>query len=1118
MAEAVVSIAVGGILNKASSLAVSEVILAWGYENKLDGLKRDLELISAVLEDAEKKISNKAVTVWLKQLKQVIDEADDVLDEIDYEKLRREVKNRNWMVRKVSSLPSLKKLSFRIEMGHKIENVSKKLSEINKRANELKLESVQSVGPVSNSLFRETDPNLDGFEVVGRESDEQHIIQILTQSRTQEKLTIVPIVGMGGMGKTTLAKSIYNKPTIEQHFDVKAWLCVSVEVDVTTLLAKIYESFAREECKSRMRPNIIADLQNKLGSKRYFLVLDDVWDEKRAHWDDFKSCMVKVNSQSGSCILVTTRSSGIGTNAMSEDVDFYVLQSLPDDTCWSIFTERAFVAGRSTLLELEEIGRCIVKKCRGLPLLVSVIGSMLRNCDDKEKWLSIAHRKVWDLEEEVERVQNILKLSFDYLPNSVVKQCFLYCSIFKKDTILEREELVRFWISLGLVQEDEMRNKEAKDVGNDIFQILVRSSLFQDVKTDEYGYVTCSMHDLVHDLSSSLSKDEISCWVYPTNDDIANIPQVKHFSIFPHDERFGPMIRLESIISVLFKNNITAGTLHTLILEGVVLKNISFHNLKNLRILKLKTCGLEKIDDSVGKLVHLRYLDLSNNSKMKTLPNSIGKLYHLLTLNLYGCERLENLPQDMSNLTSLLHLMYGKYAKGFEAVSRYELFNNFDQDLPIHNVGRLTSLITLPFFRVGQEKICQISELSRLKYLTGELCITNLEKINNKEDAVKAELSRKRNLYGIYFCWSDYRGERDVNQNDKDVLEGLQPHGNVESLEIKNFSGDKFPSWVEKMAIDIKGKCTPFNKLVKFKLSRCNKCDYLPMLEDLPFLEELVLMGMEKLTCLSTSSGVNTGSIKPLSPSLRSLQLRNMKKLVKWNVDPTTSNSSIMLSPVLEELTIYECPSIVHLDECHPHPLVSLSISRCKNLESFTSIQGLTSLETLRIESCPSLSEIPYLHNFERHPLKTLWITDCTKLSSVPCRLFNCFSLLNRLALARFSKELHSFPSLQGIENLRNLYSLYLYGWHHWESIPEEVQHLPSLRFLYISKFGMSELPEWLAIMSFTIHVRFFNCLKLNEETIQQAKARARAGIPTGGSSSGRGGLIFTKIRTTNHK
>ncbi|XP_023728211.1 disease resistance protein RGA2 [Lactuca sativa] len=236
MADALVTIAAEGILKKVLSIAAGELSIAWGYEEKLTSLHRTLDLIRAKLRDAEQKKESEVVMVWLKQLKDVVGEADDVLNEVDYEMLRRQIKKQDRITRKVMCLPSLKRFSFRYKIGHKIQNINEKLLKINTEANSLGLQNEHPVGPILDRLYwRETVPNQEEFKSVGRDNDKLHIIELLTQSRKEQKLSIVPIVGMGGIGKTTLAKSVYNDKKIKQHFDVKAWLCVSVKVDINTL-------------------------------------------------------------------------------------------------------------------------------------------------------------------------------------------------------------------------------------------------------------------------------------------------------------------------------------------------------------------------------------------------------------------------------------------------------------------------------------------------------------------------------------------------------------------------------------------------------------------------------------------------------------------------------------------------------------------------------------------------------------------------------------------------------------------------------------------------------------------------------------------------------------------
>nr|GEZ70199.1 CC-NBS-LRR resistance protein [Tanacetum cinerariifolium] len=311
------------ILEKAFSLAANEFAIAWGYEDSLRSLHGKLEMIRVKLQDAERRNGTEAVKVWMKQLRDVVSEADDVLDVVQYEVLRHEVKKRDQITNMLDFLSNFIKFLFSREMGNKIENINTKLSDINKQALDLGLHN-EPQGPIPNSLRNETHSYLDEFKIVGREKDELHIVELLTESRKEEKLTVVPVVGMGGIGKTTLAKSVYNNQKIQKQFDVKVWLCVSVKVNISRLLEMIYESLTSKKCEPPTTEKLITKLREELGSKIYLLVLDDVWDEERTYWDDFRN-----------------------------------------DDSWFMFNERA-----KPLPELEEIGRDIVKKCRGLPLLV----------------------------------------------------------------------------------------------------------------------------------------------------------------------------------------------------------------------------------------------------------------------------------------------------------------------------------------------------------------------------------------------------------------------------------------------------------------------------------------------------------------------------------------------------------------------------------------------------------------------------------------------------------------------------------------------------------------------------------------------------------------------------
>ncbi|GJV90145.1 CC-NBS-LRR resistance protein [Tanacetum coccineum] len=514
-------------------------------------------------------------------------------------------------------------------------------------------------------------------------------------------------------------------------------------------------------------------------------------------------------------------------------------------------------------------------------------------------------------------------------------------------------------------------------------------------------------------------------------------------------------------------------SLRTLFLKGSYRKKISFQDFKCLRILKLtgftKTGDLftkTRIDESVGDLVHLRYLDLKG-TYIEVLQKSISKLHHLQTLKLGSyLGGFKKFPYGMRNLISLQHLESDYYFRSPK------------------DVGQLTSLRTLSYFSVDRKKGYQIEELGCLKHLGGKLNISNLEEVGSKEEAIQADLAGKKNLYKIKFCWNE--SNEGARQKDKDILEGLQTHANVKSLKIKNYSSDRFPEWVMKMSTNAGGTWISLDKLVEITLSGCRNVLSLPVVWKLPLLRDLVLSDMESLTSLSSSVGL--GSSEPLSRSLRKLKLRGMKRLEKWT--DAATNSSTMISPVLETLSISGCPNIILLDEHYLHPLVKLVIGNCRNLDSIRSLQGLTSLESLAIIGRNSLLGIPDLHNLGGS-LRDLKITYCDKLTSLPSGI-DSLTLLDKLELGRFSKELDCFPSLKGTEKLRsNLRHLHLNGCHHWESIPEEVKHLTSLEYLIIRGFGIGEMPMWLTNMSSIKRIFFHECPGLDAAILKGAPREA---------------------------
>ncbi|KAM7474143.1 hypothetical protein LguiB_021386 [Lonicera macranthoides] len=1128
MADAFLHVAVEGVSKKVVSLIGEEIGLLWGFKQELTRLDESLTMIRAVLDDAERRqVQDKPVKLWMMRLKGVANEAENALDEFAYEILRRKVEIKNQMTRKVLSFFSLfNPIAFRHKMAHKIKKINTSLEKINKDANDFGLQRRAADAVSLPVLFsRETDSFLDNSGVVGRENEALEIVKVLIDPGNQEVLSVIPIVGIGGLGKTTLAKLIYNDEKIVKHFDKRVWVCVSDNFDTKRLLIEILESLKGGKSEEKTRDAILSGLQKELGGKKYLLVLDDVWNDNIVEWEDFKSCLLGVNTTKGNNIVVTTRKQGVASIMGTHDS--HCLQLLSDDTIWSIFKQKAFATGGAPMTqELEEIGLEIAKKCRGVPLAAKVVGGMMFSKKDKDEWLDVRESVPWvSGEDENEVVMGILKLSFNHLPSPSIKQCFAYCSIFIKDQIIEKEQLIQLWMALGFLQFDDFGSskKVMEDVGNQFFNDLVRNSLFQDVTKDRHGdIVDCKMHDLVHDLAQSVSKSECFCL---DNDSLVNkIPQVRHLALYSSGE---------AIWTALSKEK--ARYLHTLFLDDSILyhsipNNIS--NFKCLRVLKLSGVLSENLLNIISKLKHLRYLDLSNAST-KVLPKSIGKLYNLQTLCLGFWEK--ELPDELSNLINLRHLHY------IEGPS-------FRQPMQL---GRLTCLQTLPWFDVGREKGRRIEELGFLKHLRGSVLIRCLEQVSGREEAQKANLFEKTNAYKLQFQWSCDR-EVNMKNDDEEVLEGLQPHSHLKRLSVQYFLGNKFPTWMMKMMVNIDGsdgRWLPLENLVEIELRGCKNCEYLPMLGQLPHLRELKLVEMPNLKCIDTSfyycGRHHSGDINEKSvyfPSLLSFKLSMMPNLEEWK------EVENLIFPQLKDLEIEDCPKLTVVPGCFTSiekltvrvvnsilPLTNI----CRNLTTLTYLSinkvaeltylpdgllennesieflgifsspikslvfpNLVSLKDLHISSCEELKCLPsgllqcctslnyldisHCSNLialpELEPVGTslghLFINHCYKLTCFPA--LDCLTCLSGLYLGPFSKELNSFPSLDTLQNVQPcLRQLGLYGWSHWESIPEQLQHLTSLTDLMIAGFGIETLPDWVGNLSRLQMIIIRDCEKL---------------------------------------
>ncbi|KAL6291963.1 hypothetical protein ACE6H2_000105 [Prunus campanulata] len=950
-------------------------------------------------------------------------------------------------------------------MAHKIKNINASLLDLKSEASFIGLVSKKiDTTPPEIGGARETDSIFEEDEVVfGRNEVLSNIITTLTNSNLdQENLSVMPIVGMGGLGKTTLAKSVFNDDSIGRHFGKKIWVCVSDTFEVKSILSWILEYLNPKKAGIQRQDALLKNLVEELKEKRYFLVLDDVWNEDREKWSKLMTCLSKLHSTQGSVVIVTTRSA-IVASITEKVLQRCVLESLSVDDCWDILKKRAFPYGNAPIpKDLETIGKEIARKCAGIPLTAKVLGSMMCSKDSINDWLEIQKSEIWELQEGDERIMSVLKLSFDHLKSPSLKQCFAYCSKFKKDFEMEREDLIQLWMAQGFLCSSP--NKDMEDIGDEYFTILLQNSLFQDVIRDDFGIIThCKMHDLVYDLAQLVSRSEME-------DKLEN----QHVAWDPSKSSERNIEKRRS----LFVNEDQALCNNTLL--------ISF---KALRVLNLYRADIEELPSSIGVLIHLRYLNISETN-IEQLPQSIGKLYNLQTLRMKNA-RLLTFPKAMENLINLRHVYFSSRKR-----------------VPF-GIGRLKHLQTISPFILGKKSNRGIDQLGGLNQLKGELIIEGLEHVRDRGQAGASNLVGKANLRRLTLNWGWYGRERD--EKDIDVLEGLRPNSELEILRIDRFMGTKLASWMMSGSL-------PLN-LTEIRLMDCGECEQVPSLGHLPNLRLVHLEGMRKLKCVGVEfygynhvngAATSTKKKETLFPALKSLEISRCIALIKWEEPPT--DEKVAVFPCLEELSIQDCHSLkfipitlgkgkgkgmpclrkLEIQACEKLSSLPTSLEFCISLQELeifgcgrltslpSGLPSCTSLKKLRIEVCNNLISLHSLPS----GLRELLIGYCWALSSWPSGLEYCTSLrrlsinscfnLTSIPLSQSDSDAPTLPLLEDL-TIRGCFSL--------EFIPITLgkgKGMSCLRKLEIEDCdGLTSLPSGLPSCTSLNKLRIESCHKL---------------------------------------
>ncbi|KAL6201588.1 hypothetical protein ACLB2K_025301 [Fragaria x ananassa] len=599
-----------------------------GVTSNSPKIKPEFLSMKAFLEDAEaEKAQTEGQKVWVASIRDLAYDVEDIIDEFMYHMYEKQsggrisrglyktiyAPNSLWFRRKIA-----KKL-------HKITETIKAIPERNQRygfglarRTSTTEDTYKWVQNQVKSSFLITEDELVGIE------DKKQILMGWQMDEEQHQ-TVISVVGMGGSGKTTLVAKTYTNERVKRHFNCYAWITVSqiyVIADLLRSLIKGIHKSRKEDIPANLNAMSRTELQdtlvNYLESKRYLVVLDDMWDVKV--WKEVRASLL--DKGLGSRIIITTRKEDIASSSFGVESHVHHIQPLQKIDAWELFRRKAFSANHDKACppELGLLARELVGKCEGLPLAVVALGGLMSS------------------------------KNFNDLP-SQLKHCFLYCSLFPEDYLVQRKRLIRLWIAEGFVE--HAKDVTPEEVADGYLLELCFRSMLQVVERNETGRPRqVKMHVLMRELALSTSEKEKFGHVHDKREVMEDISSrrlsIQMTSNEGETKSWPGMSKIRSLL--VFSNNMSSSCFSNALLS----------RFKLLRSLDLEGVQIDKLPDAVVYLFNLRYLNL-RGSLIKELPEAIGCLQNLQFLNI----KIEALPQGITKLLNLRHLIMYRYTGQF---------------------------------------------------------------------------------------------------------------------------------------------------------------------------------------------------------------------------------------------------------------------------------------------------------------------------------------------------------------------------------------------------------------------------------------------------------------------
>ncbi|XP_039169294.1 disease resistance protein RPM1-like [Eucalyptus grandis] len=851
-------IAVNYLLDKLKDFLENGVLLR-GAEEEITLVKRQLEYIRTFLRVADSlEESDEEVKVWVKQLREIAYDTEDALDEFKFLLAHDHEIGSRGLLSKMSCC--IKNMKGRYRIASEMKSINSRIKSIYDGPWRIrdKLNKAEHCYGSSkpNDTWQDQRGNallLDKAELVGINEPTKRLVGWLIEDACTRE--VISVVGMGGLGKTTLVKQVYEDPEVKKHFMVHAWISPSPSPNIEEILQGMIRQILREteepvppleEKDGLCQKMIIKDL---LQNARYLIIVDDAWHIN--DWDAIKHALP--NNTCGSRIIITSRNSALAYTSCGEFRGMvYKMEPLPPEQSWKLFCAKTF-QGNSCPPHLEETCRLILRKCEGLPLAIVAISGVLVSKDrrKKDEWDLVRRslRTEIDCNDKFKALKRVLSLSFDDLPY-YLKSCFLLLSVFPKGYLIKHARLIHLWIAEGFV--DKKEGMTVEEVAQDYFNELLNRSLMEmAVETSDRKIKYCRIHDFLLDIIASKS----------SNQGFAEIAIGKHHKCPDKVRCLSIQNRLQAI-----QQKRSLSQLRSLYMFGVersCMDAVLGSDMRLLTVLDLQTPSLKRFPAQVAEWWYLRYLSF-RYSKVRTVPNSIGDLQNLETLDLKYTYVTE-FPVMILKLQRLRHLFICRHGE-----TPYPIFKHGFK--PPEGIGALRSLQKLLCVEAGDEGNSSLMrELGKLKQLN-KLGIVKLRKEDGRELCLLIEKLTKLQVIAVRLVHENEIIHLQPLTSPPPFLQRIYLTGRLEAL----------PHWISSLDSLM---------VLKLKYSRL-KDDPLPSLGILPNLVHLKLLQVYEGTKLRFKAN---NFLK-----LRILDLGPFDKLECMEVEKGSM-------PCLEELTMESC-------------------------------------------------------------------------------------------------------------------------------------------------------------------------------------------------------------------